>query len=382
MPTFTVAQLAERVAGAVVGDATSHVTGVAPLGEAGRGDLTFVAGARYVSRLGSTRPSAILVPDGLELDAPGSTLIRVTDPQLAFSRLVPLFHPPEPLRPGVATTASLGAGASLGSDVRIEPYALIGDGAKIGDRSCIGSFTVIEAGAELGDDCRIAHSCSILADVQLGDRVLVHPGTRIGTDGFGYARGPEGAVKIPQVGGCRVGDDVEIGANCTIDRGSLGDTSIGARTKIDNLVHIGHNVEVGEDCMIVAQVGVAGSVRIGQGAALAGQAGIAGHLTIGPGARIAAQAGVIGNVPPGAEYSGYPARPHAHAMRASAALLKLPDALKRLEALERRLGDRDDGARPAIDSRAAAPHPVPHETPPTEVTAPDRPEPGAGGGSE
>ncbi len=382
MPTFTVAQLAERVAGAVVGDPTSQVSGVAALGEAGPGDLTFVAGARYASRLGSTRPSAILVPDGLELDAPGSTLIRVADPQLAFSRLVPLFHPPETLRPGVATSASIGAEVSLGSDVRIEPYALIGDGVKIGDRSCIGSFTVIEAGAEVGEDCRIAHSCSILAAVRLGDRVLVHPGTRIGTDGFGYARAPEGAVKIPQVGGCRIGDDVEIGANCTIDRGSLGDTSIGSRTKIDNLVHIGHNVEIGEDCMIVAQVGVAGSVRIGQGAALAGQAGIAGHLTIGPGARIAAQAGVIGNVPPGAEYSGYPARPHAHAMRASAALLKLPDALKRLDAVERRLGTGEDGTRPAADPTAGAARRRPPETPTAEVTTPNEIERGAGGGSE
>ncbi len=364
MPTFTVAELAERVAGHVVGDATRPVSGVAALGEAGPGDLTFVAGARYASRLGATRPAAILVPESLELDAPGSTLIRVGDPQLAFSRLVPLFHPAEPLRPGVATSASLGTGVSLGADVRIEPYALIGDGAKIGDRSWIGSFTVLEAGAEVGEDCRIAHSCSILAGVRLGERVLVHPGTRIGTDGFGYARTPDGAVKIPQVGGCRIGDDVEIGANCTIDRGSLGDTSIGARTKIDNLVHIGHNVEIGEDCMIVAQVGVAGSVRIGQGAALAGQAGIAGHLTIGPGARIAAQAGVIGDVPPGAEYSGYPARPHAHAMRASAALLRLPAALKRLEAVERRLGTGDDGTRPA------------------EVTTPEEVERGAGGGSE
>ncbi len=173
--------------------------------------------------------------------------------------------------------------------------------------------------------------------------MILHPGARVGTDGFGYALGPSGAEKVPQVGGCIIGDDVEVGANSTIDRGSLGHTVVGDRTKIDNLVHIGHNVEVGSDCMIVAQVGIAGSVKIGDGAALAGQVGVAGHLEIGAGAKIGAQAGVIGDVPAGATYSGYPARPHREALRASAALFRLPRILQKLLALERQLHSAADG---------------------------------------
>ncbi|HKK07612.1 MAG TPA: UDP-3-O-(3-hydroxymyristoyl)glucosamine N-acyltransferase, partial [Gemmatimonadota bacterium] len=190
--------------------------------------------------------------------------------------------------------------------------------------------------------------------------VRVHAGARLGTDGYGYGREDERAVKIPQVGLCVIGDDVEIGANSTVDRGALGDTVIGAGTKLDNLVHVGHNVRIGRHCMIVAQVGVAGSTEIGDGVQMAGQAGIAGHLTIGDGARIAAQAGVIGDVPAGETYSGYPARPHSEAMRASAALFRLPELVRRFRRLEARLEEAggsppagepgpDDGRSPGED---------------------------------
>lgn len=341
MPTFSVAELARHVSGAVEGDDTLRIRGVAPVGDAGPGQLTFVTNDRYRRLLEASDPSAALVPEQMEIGGGGHegvTLIRVPDPQLAFTKLAALFDPSVPPAPGVDPSAHLGRGVQLGAGVSVGAHARIGDGVQIGDRTIVGPFAVVEREAAIGADCLLAHGCSVLERVKLGDRVRLHPGARIGTDGFGYTRGPDGAVKVPQLGGCVLGDDVEVGANTTIDRGSLGDTTVGARTKIDNLVHVGHNVEIGEDCMIVAQVGIAGSVRIGPGAALAGQAGIAGHLTIGAGARIGAQAGVIGDVPAGASYSGYPARPHGAALRASAAAFRLPRILARLRAVEEHLG--------------------------------------------
>lgn len=307
---------------------------------AGAGDLTFVVSERYARILGETSPGAALVPEELDVPAVDTALIRVANPQAAFGKLVRLFHPePEP-RTGIAATAVVEPGARLGEDVVLGPYTVVESGAEVGAGTRIGSHSVVGSGARLGEACAIESSCSILGPVRMGDRVRVLSGARLGTEGFGYAEDGEGAVHIPQVGHVRIGDDVEIGANVTVDRGALGDTVIGARTKIDNLVHIGHNVRVGEDCMIVAQVGIAGSSEIGRGVQLAGQAGIAGHLAIGDGARVAAQAGVIGDVPAGATYSGYPARPHAEAMRASAALFRLPDALRRLRELEARLEEK------------------------------------------
>ena len=308
---------------------------------AGEGDLTFVVDERYARILAETSPGAALVPEALDLPAVDTALIRVPNPQAAFGRLVRLFHPePEP-RTGIAPTAVVEPGARLGEDVALGPYAVVESGAEVGAETRIGSHSVVGGGARLGEGCVIESSCSILGPVRMGDRVRVLSGARLGTEGFGYAEEREEAVHIPQVGHVRIGDDVEIGANVTVDRGALADTVIGARTKIDNLVHVGHNVRIGEDCMIVAQVGIAGSSEIGRGVQLAGQAGIAGHLSIGDGARVAAQAGVIGDVPAGATYSGYPARPHAEAMRASAALFRLPDTLRRLRELEARLEDAD-----------------------------------------
>lgn len=356
MPSFTARELAERVAGELEGDPERRVSAVAPVERAGPDDLTFVTGPGYARRLADASPAAILAPRGLELPRPRDagpgtagadgtpTLIRVADPQLALARILPLFFPePEEVPVGVDEAATVAAGAELGPDVRIGPGAVVEDGAALGDGTRVGPFTVVGRGVRVGRRCRIDSHCALLPGVRLGDRVRLHPGVRLGTEGFGYARGPEGPVKIPQVGGCILEDDVEVGANSTVDRGTLGDTVIGRGTVIDNLVHIGHNVEIGEGCTIVAQVGIAGSVRIGDGAVLAGQAGIADHLTIGPGARIGAQAGVIGDVPAEAEYSGYPARPHREAMRASAALFRLPDLLRRLWVLERRLDREGEG---------------------------------------
>lgn len=343
MPAFTVSEIARRIGARIEGDPEREITGVAPIDAAGGSDLAFLEREALVSHLEDRAPGAVLVRDGV--DIPESIVaLRVDAPQLAFIRVVGLFHPPPPTRPGIHGTAIVGPGVRLGAAITLGPHVVLGPRSSIGDRTEIAAGAFVGEGSRIGRDCRVGPGVSILDGSVLGDRVLVHAGARIGSDGFGFVDTAEGAVKIPQVGGCVIGDDVEIGANSTIDRGALGDTTIGARTKLDNLVHVGHNVRIGEDCMIVAQVGIAGSTRIGSGVALAGQAGIAGHLEIGDGARVSARSAVFKDVPPGETYGGYPARPHRSFLKASAALLRLPQALARLAAIERRLGLGAEGA--------------------------------------
>jgi UDP-3-O-[3-hydroxymyristoyl] glucosamine N-acyltransferase len=217
--------------------------------------------------------------------------------------------------------------------VTIGPYAVIGAGARLGDRVWVEAHAVIGDGVAVGDDTHLYSGVTLYSGTAVGRRVIVHAGARLGSDGFGYVHRDGAHQKLPHVGRCVVDDDVEIGANTTIDRGSIDDTVIGAGTKIDNLVHIAHNVRVGKLCLVMAQVGVAGSARIEDGCVLAGQVGLSGHHTIGAGARLAAQAGVFGDVPAGETWSGYPARPHKESLRASAALFRLPAILKHLERL-------------------------------------------------
>ena len=310
MTTYTVGELAKLVAGAVEGDSEATVTGVAPVDRAGPTDVTFAVNERYARRVESVDVGACLIPPDLTIDANGTALIRVQNPELALSTLLDLFHPANEPEPAVHPTAVIGKGVQLGAAVWVGPFVTVEEDVRIGDRTQIGAHVHVGRGTRIGEDCRSGPSCTVLHEVSIGNRVRLYSGVRLGVEGFGYTQGPNGLHRIPQVGGCIIGDDVDIGANCTVDRGSLGDTVIGNGTKIDNLVHIAHNVRVGEHCVIVAQVGVAGSVDIGDGAQLAGQAGISGHLSIGAGAKIAAQAGVIGDVPAGAVYSGYPARPH------------------------------------------------------------------------
>ncbi|MBT8248463.1 MAG: UDP-3-O-(3-hydroxymyristoyl)glucosamine N-acyltransferase, partial [Acidimicrobiia bacterium] len=304
---------------------------------AGPTDVTFVVSERYAERLGMRSVGACLVDPNMELEANGTAFIRVDSPELAFSKLLGVFHPEHKPNPGLHPTAIVGRGTRIGDGVSIGPYVTIGDDTVIGAGTQVGAHTHIDDDVVIGRDCRIGAGCTILHDTSLGDRVRIYTGVRLGVDGFGYTPGADGLTRIPQVGRCIIENDVEIGANCTVDRGALGDTVIGQGTKIDNLVHIAHNVTIGDHCIIVAQVGIAGSVSIGPGAHIGGQAGISGHLAIGRGARIAAQAGVFGDVPAGETYSGYPARPHRQALRASALTLRLPEMLRRLVHLERRL---------------------------------------------
>jgi UDP-3-O-[3-hydroxymyristoyl] glucosamine N-acyltransferase len=259
--------------------------------------------------------------------------IIVKQPLEKLLSLLPRLYPESAPAAGVAATARIGKGALIGERVSIGEYVVIGPAAKIADGVTIGAHSVVGADAVIGEDARIWPGVTIYPAAEIGARTIVHSGARIGSDGFGYVFRDGAHNKIPHVGRCIVGDDVEIGANTAIDRGSIDDTVIGNGTKIDNLVHIAHNVRIGEKCLLMAQVGIAGSATVKDGAILAGQAGIGGHLTIGAGARIGAQAGVFGDVPAGETWSGYPARPHKESLRASAALFKLAGMMRRLEKL-------------------------------------------------
>jgi UDP-3-O-[3-hydroxymyristoyl] glucosamine N-acyltransferase len=309
------------------------VRAVAPLDRAGAGDLSFIESPKYASLFTASQAAVTLVAASLA-DAPGpAVLVIVDDPREALLALLPRLYAPPPRNAGVDSTARIGRGVRLPPDATIEPYVVIGDGASLGARAWIGAQCVVGQGVSAGDDLRLFPAVTLHSGTQVGHRVTIHAGARIGNDGFGYVFRDGEHAKIPHVGRCVIGDDVEIGANTAIDRGSLDDTIVGAGTKIDNLVHIAHNVRVGRLCLIMAQVGIAGSARLNDGCILAGQVGVSGHLTIGAGARLAGQAGVFGNVPPGETWSGYPARPHATALRAQAALFRLPRLLRAIERL-------------------------------------------------
>lgn len=329
-------EIAELVGGEFDGATDPEIRGVAPLDRASANELSFVAHPKYAAYLAKTGAAAVLVTDALI--PRGSTKlprIVVSDVYRALSDLLQKLYPQAVVQSGIHATASIGTGVAMGEAVAVGPYAVIAENTRIGDRCQVGAHCVVGPDCVLADDVVLYPQVTLYPHVRLGARCIVHSGARLGTDGFGYTFVDGQHRKVPQVGGLVIGDDVEIGANACIDRGSVGPTEIGNGVKIDNLVHIGHNVRVGELSIIVAQVGISGSTTIGKGVTLAGQAGLVGHINIGDGAVIGAQAGVIGDVPAGAIYSGYPARPHKEAMKAQGALFKLPEIIKRMRALER-----------------------------------------------
>jgi UDP-3-O-[3-hydroxymyristoyl] glucosamine N-acyltransferase len=341
--------------GRLVGAPGTPVRAVAPLDRAGDGDICFFDTRRYAPLFAASRAAVVLVPPALA-DAPGPPVrVVVENPRDALLALIPRLYVPPPRVAGVHPTAQIGRGVQLPPDAVVEPYVVIGDCAQIGARASIGSHVTIGAGVSMGDDVTLFPGVTLYAGTRVGHRVVVHAGARIGSDGFGYVYRNGEHAKIPHVGQCVIGDDVEIGANTTIDRGSVDDTTIGAGTKIDNLVHVGHNVRIGRLCLIMAQVGIAGSSHLEDGCILAGQVGLSGHLTIGAGAMLGAQAGVFGNVPAGEKWSGYPARPHTEDLRAHATVRRLTPIVRALERLVTRgaqerkgKGDRHDDATPAI----------------------------------
>lgn len=338
MPTYMLGELANAIGARLDGDAEVAVTGVARLEDAGPNDLSFLANPRYAEVASRSEAGALIVDPGYAIN--GQNLLRSENPYLAFARAVELLLPEEKARPGIAESAEVDPSTEVPDDAAIGSGAIVGADVSLGRGVVIGAGTVIEDGVVIGEGSRIFPRVTVHRGTRIGRGCVVQSGTVLGSEGFGYAHDEEGRHhKVPQRGGLVLGDGVEIGSNCAIDRGSPGDTVIGSGTIVDNLVHVAHNVAIGENAIIVAQVGVSGSARIGDHVVLGGQAGVGGHLEIGAGARIGGQAGVIGDVPAGEEYSGYPARPHRDQMRAYALFSRLPEIFKRLKALEDRMRD-------------------------------------------
>jgi len=334
--------IAQAVDGRLEGGSDPDLTGAAPLDRAAPSDLTLLSSIRYATAAEATTAGAVLVSEDLAGRVrPDLPRIVVRDVNGALSVLLPLLYPQPRPATGVHPTAVLEQGVAVGSGVTIGAYAVIGAGSRIGDGAVIGPHAAIGRLCRIDADAYLHAHVTLYDGVTVGARSVLHAGVRVGVDGFGYSHRAGRHVKVPQVGQCSIGADVEIGANCCIDRGSIGSTVIGDGCKIDNLVHIAHNVQLGDHCMVIAQVGIAGSTRVGQYVTFGGQAGINGHIAIGDGATIAAQAGVFGDVEPGETVSGYPARPHRESLRAQAGLFRLPDLMKRLRALERAVLGKD-----------------------------------------
>ena len=333
---MTLRELAEHLECRLEGDGGLSITRVAALESAGPGDVTFFSNPKYARALAETRATAVIAADGVALPE-GTAALRTTNPYVAFAKALGVLHP-QPAPPvGIHPTAVVDATAVLALDVSVGPYACIGARAVVGARTVVRAHVTIGDEAVLGDDCLLHPHVSIRERVTLGHRVVVQDHAVIGSDGFGFAADAGGMVKVPQVGTVIVGDDVEIGVSTAIDRPPIGATVIGAGTKIDNLVQIGHGVELGERVILVSQVGIAGSTTVGAGTILAGQVGVAGHLTIGKGVRATAQTGIPNSLPDKAFVSGYPAIDNRDWLKASAVFRMLPALRKQVNDLQRRL---------------------------------------------
>ena len=347
MSAISAAEIAALTGGRLEGPGSAAATRVAPLDRAGPGDLSFLASPRYLSYFHASRAAVVLVADAVGDPGTAGPAARVfvADPYRALFAVLPRLYPPPDWTAGVHDTAVIGRGATWQDPVAIGPHAVLGAGVRLGRHVRIGAGSVLEDGVQVGDDTELAPGVICYRGTEIGSRVILHAGVRLGTDGFGYVPGAAaggGHLKIPHVGRCVIGDDVEIGANSCVDRGSVDDTVVGSGTKIDNLVHVAHNVRIGARCLIMAQVGIAGSSRIEDDVILAGQAGIADHLTIGKGARVLVQGGVMHDVPPGETVWWTPAKPHREALRALAALFKLPGLLRSLERASKQAEKPDD----------------------------------------
>ncbi|HUN51207.1 MAG TPA: UDP-3-O-(3-hydroxymyristoyl)glucosamine N-acyltransferase [Candidatus Sulfotelmatobacter sp.] len=304
-------------------DPARLIRDVAPLDAAGADDLSFLDNSRYLPAFRATRAGACLVAAKFVRHAPAGTALLVSEqPYRGYALAAQALYPPPPVQAGVHARALVEATARLGLGCEVGPGAVIGAGAEIGARCRIGANSVVGSNVVLGNDCLIGANVT-LSHCRIGERVTLHPGVRIGQDGFGFAPDPSGHLKVPQLGRVLIGDDCEIGANTTIDRGAGPDTVIGNGTWIDNLVQIGHNVQIGRCCIIVAQVGIAGSARLGDFVAVGGQAGVGGHLSIGSGVQISAQAGVITNLRPGDKVGGSPAVPVREFLRQAGIIRRL-----------------------------------------------------------
>jgi UDP-3-O-[3-hydroxymyristoyl] glucosamine N-acyltransferase len=331
----TLAELANLVGGQVAGDQLLEVTGIASLEEAREGEITFLGELKNLPRLEKTKAAAAIVP--LSLPAFSKPVIRTPNPYLAYAK-IQTFFTHQPYHPkGVDPRAYLGRDANIGQEVSIYPFVFIGDGCLIGDRAVLYPGVYVGEAAQIGEESILYPNVVVMDRCIIGKRVIIHAGTIIGSDGFGFARDGARYVKIPQVGIVQVDDDVEIGANCAVDRAAMGKTWVKRGVKTDNLVQIGHNVIIGEDTVLVAQVGIAGSTEVGDRVALGGQVGVVGHIKIGDGAMVGAQSGVAQDVSPGQIISGSPAFPHREWLRTQALIPRLPEMKRALTALEKRV---------------------------------------------
>lgn len=334
---FTVAEIAKLVGGEIQGDSSVKLTGFAPADSAKPGDLTFAENERYFARAEQSTASAVLVDSTFKSDT--KVLIRVPNARVASARVLSLFFPPPTFAPGTHSSAIVASSAQIDSSAHVGPLCVIGERVRLGPNVVLEGNNHVSADCQLGDETRLFPGVILYPRTQIGRRVSIHSGTVIGSDGFGYVFHEGIHHKVPQIGNVIIHDDVEIGANVTIDRGALGSTVIGKGTKIDNLVQIAHNVVIGEHCLIVAQVGIAGSTSLGNYVTLAGQVGLAGHLKIGNQVTIAAQSGVMHNIPDGEKWFGYPAQPDRKTKRQWLAIQRLPELMQRLSELERRLDE-------------------------------------------
>ena len=342
----TASEIAEICGAVLEGDGSLELVGPASLREAEGNHVSFLGNALYRNELDSTRAGAVVLAHEVEVGRDDLALLRCKDPNAAFSRVIEAF-----LDEAEAPPSGIHGTAWVDPTAKLSPGVCVGANASIGARAVVGADTVIHANVVIGAHATVGERCSLYSGVviypnaTLGERVIIHGGTVIGSDGFGFDPGPAGWVKVPQCGTVEVGDDVEIGANCAIDRGRFGPTRIGAGAKLDNLVHVAHNVEIGPGALLVAQVGVSGSSRIGTRAILGGQVGVAGHVTVGDGARVGGGSGITKSIEGGADYWGMPAVPKGEELRMRAARRRVPDLLKLVRTLEERVRELEERDR-------------------------------------
>jgi len=352
---ITLQELAVLVGGKVEGDGTLEVSGIASLEDAAEGEITFLAERKHAARLEKTRASAVILPPSVP---PGRIpAIRTPNPYLAYAQTQSFFQKRPRAPRGVDPRAFVGERVKLGREVSIYPFVHVGEGSEIGDRAVLYPGVYVGESVRVGEETVLYPNVVIMDRCAVGSRVIIHGGTVIGSDGFGFARDGVRYVKIPQVGVVVIEDDVEIGANCCVDRAAMGKTWVKRGVKTDNLVQIGHNVTIGEDTILVAQVGIAGSTEVGNRVALGGQVGVVGHIKIGDGAMIGAQSGVGQEVAPGQVLSGSPAFPHREWLRAQAVFAKLPELKRTVSDLERRVKEleRAAGVEETLGEKANGP---------------------------
>jgi UDP-3-O-[3-hydroxymyristoyl] glucosamine N-acyltransferase len=333
----TVKEIAEYLGGVVLGDGDAIITALGTIETAGSDALTFLANPKYASKVADTSAGAVLMSPGAERY--GRTVIEVANPYLCFAKLLTLFYAKPPAAFGVLPSAIVSDTATIGEGSTVFPGACIGNNVVVGSRTVIYSGAVFYNDVVIGDDCVIHANAVVRERCRLGNRCVLQPGAIIGSDGFGYAPDGSGYYPIPQIGIVVLEDDVEIGANSCIDRAAIEETRICRGTKLDNLVQIAHNCHVGEDCMIVSQVGISGSTRIGNHVTLAGQVGVAGHLTIGDNVLVGAQSGVPSSLAANAAYSGTPTMPHKEWLKSAMVVPRLPEMKRSVSALEKRVAE-------------------------------------------